>query len=123
MAESTSVLPCGWHRPRHRLVRSRRAPRGLRLVASAGVTAAGASWPNGCHVCEVEIDLQTSAVEVRTTGIFNAASNRVFAAAGSPLNWAWRPARNTARKMLLLDGFSVRIELRVSPFSIYGVRV
>ena len=35
-----------------------------RFMASAGTTAAGPSWPNGCHVCEVEIDPATGAVEV-----------------------------------------------------------
>ena len=35
-----------------------------RFMASAGTTAAGPSWPNGCHVCEVEVDPATGAVEV-----------------------------------------------------------
>jgi len=37
---------------------------GQRFMASAGATAGAPSWPNGCHVCEVEIDPATGAVEV-----------------------------------------------------------
>ncbi len=37
---------------------------GQRFMASAGATAAAPSWPNGCHVCEVEIDPATGVVEV-----------------------------------------------------------
>ncbi len=35
-----------------------------RIVVSGTAKAGGPSWPNGCHVCEVEIDAQTGAVEV-----------------------------------------------------------
>ncbi len=35
-----------------------------RIVVSGTAKAGGPSWPNGCHVCEVEIDPQTGAVEV-----------------------------------------------------------
>ncbi|MDP1647429.1 MAG: xanthine dehydrogenase family protein molybdopterin-binding subunit [Rubrivivax sp.] len=35
-----------------------------RFMASAGAVAGGPSWPNGCHLCEVEIDPATGAVEV-----------------------------------------------------------
>jgi aerobic carbon-monoxide dehydrogenase large subunit len=35
-----------------------------RIFVEAGTTAAGPTWPNGCHVCEVEIDPDTGAVEV-----------------------------------------------------------
>jgi carbon-monoxide dehydrogenase large subunit len=37
---------------------------GARLVVSAGVTAAGPSWPNGCHIAEVEVDPATGDVKV-----------------------------------------------------------
>ena len=37
---------------------------GARIVADGVAKAGGASWPNGCHVCEVEIDPDTGAVEV-----------------------------------------------------------
>ena len=37
---------------------------GRRIVVSGTAKAGGASWPNGCHVCEVEIDADTGAVEV-----------------------------------------------------------
>ncbi len=35
-----------------------------RIMASGTTTVGGASWPNACHVCEVEIDPQTGVVEV-----------------------------------------------------------
>ena len=35
-----------------------------RLVVTAGATAAAPSWPNGCHVAEVEIDPATGEVQV-----------------------------------------------------------
>jgi carbon-monoxide dehydrogenase large subunit len=35
-----------------------------RIVVSGTAKAGGPSWPNGCHVCEVEIDPATGAVEV-----------------------------------------------------------
>jgi carbon-monoxide dehydrogenase large subunit len=35
-----------------------------RIVVSGTAKAGGPSWPNGCHVCEVEIDPPTGAVEV-----------------------------------------------------------
>ncbi|MEO8279139.1 MAG: xanthine dehydrogenase family protein molybdopterin-binding subunit [Ideonella sp.] len=34
------------------------------IAASGKTTVGGASWPNACHVCEVEIDPQTGVVEV-----------------------------------------------------------
>ncbi len=37
---------------------------GARLVASAGATAGGPSWPNGCHIAEVEVDAATGDVQV-----------------------------------------------------------
>ncbi|MBK9137137.1 MAG: xanthine dehydrogenase family protein [Betaproteobacteria bacterium] len=37
---------------------------GERIVVSGTAKAGGPSWPNGCHVCEVEIDADTGAVEV-----------------------------------------------------------
>jgi aerobic carbon-monoxide dehydrogenase large subunit len=37
---------------------------GARIVVDGVAKAGGASWPNGCHVCEVEIDPDTGAVEV-----------------------------------------------------------
>jgi len=37
---------------------------GARLVASGGAKAGGPSWPNGCHVAEVEVDPDTGEVEV-----------------------------------------------------------
>jgi aerobic carbon-monoxide dehydrogenase large subunit len=35
-----------------------------RIVLDSTSSVAGASWPNGCHICEVEIDPETGAVEV-----------------------------------------------------------
>ena len=37
---------------------------GQRLVVSAVAQASGASWPNACHVAEVEVDPQTGQVDV-----------------------------------------------------------
>lgn len=37
---------------------------GGRLVVSAGASAGAPSWPNGCHIAEVEIDPATGAVQV-----------------------------------------------------------
>ena len=34
------------------------------FVVEASTTAGGPTWPNGCHVCEVEIDPQTGHVEI-----------------------------------------------------------
>ncbi len=34
------------------------------FVVEASATAGGPTWPNGCHVCEVEIDPQTGHVEI-----------------------------------------------------------
>jgi carbon-monoxide dehydrogenase large subunit len=35
-----------------------------RITVAAGATAGAPSWPNACHVCEVEIDPDTGAVEI-----------------------------------------------------------
>ena len=35
-----------------------------RIVLDSTSSVAGASWPNGCHICEVEIDPETGAVEI-----------------------------------------------------------
>lgn len=35
-----------------------------RIAVQAQAKVEGASWPNGCHICEVEIDPMTGAVEV-----------------------------------------------------------
>jgi aerobic carbon-monoxide dehydrogenase large subunit len=35
-----------------------------RIFIDATSKVAGPSWPNGCHICEVEIDAETGAVEV-----------------------------------------------------------
>jgi carbon-monoxide dehydrogenase large subunit len=37
---------------------------GAHIVVAADATAGGASWPNACHVCEVEIDPETGAVAI-----------------------------------------------------------
>lgn len=37
---------------------------GARIVMDATTTAGAPSWPNGCHICEVEVDPQTGAVEI-----------------------------------------------------------
>lgn len=34
------------------------------IEVEAGSVAGGPSWPNGCHICEVEVDAETGAVEV-----------------------------------------------------------
>jgi carbon-monoxide dehydrogenase large subunit len=35
-----------------------------RIFVDASTTAGGPTWPNACHVCEVEIDPDTGAVEI-----------------------------------------------------------
>jgi carbon-monoxide dehydrogenase large subunit len=35
-----------------------------RIVLDSTSSVAGPTWPNGCHICEVEIDPETGAVEV-----------------------------------------------------------
>ena len=35
-----------------------------RIVLDSTSSVAGATWPNGCHICEVEVDPDTGAVEV-----------------------------------------------------------
>jgi carbon-monoxide dehydrogenase large subunit len=46
---------------------------GRMFLAEAKVTVKGPSWPNGCHVCEVEIDPDTGVVKVvRLTGLDDA---------------------------------------------------
>ena len=35
-----------------------------RITVEASATAGGPSWPNACHVCEVEVDTDTGAVEL-----------------------------------------------------------
>jgi len=42
---------------------ARRQPQ-ERIVLDSTSSVAGATWPNGCHICEVEIDPDTGAVEV-----------------------------------------------------------
>ena len=37
---------------------------GRRIFVESTSTVAGPSWPNGCHICEVEIDPDTGHVEV-----------------------------------------------------------
>lgn len=37
---------------------------GARISLSASNTVAGPSWPNGCHVCEVEVDRDTGEVQI-----------------------------------------------------------
>lgn len=37
---------------------------GTRIVVEASATAGAPSWPNACHVCEVEVDPDTGAVEI-----------------------------------------------------------
>jgi carbon-monoxide dehydrogenase large subunit len=37
---------------------------GERIVVSSTSSVGAASWPNGCHVCEVEIDPETGAIEL-----------------------------------------------------------
>ena len=53
------------HRPRHRPVRARRQAAGASASTSTRTsTVGGPTWPNGCHVCEVEIDPETGDVAV-----------------------------------------------------------
>ena len=54
------------HRPAHRPVRAR-ATASATSASSLGSTSAvdAPSWPNGCHVCEVEVDPETGAVAAR----------------------------------------------------------
>ena len=43
------------------------------FLAEAKLTVKGPSWPNGCHVCEVEIDRDTGVVKVvKLTGLDDA---------------------------------------------------
>ncbi|MGA2552744.1 MAG: xanthine dehydrogenase family protein molybdopterin-binding subunit [Burkholderiaceae bacterium] len=37
---------------------------GARIYVDSTSSVAGPTWPNGCHVCEVEIDPETGAVEI-----------------------------------------------------------
>jgi carbon-monoxide dehydrogenase large subunit len=37
---------------------------GAHIVVDGSAAAQGPSWPNGCHVCEVEVDPATGAVEI-----------------------------------------------------------
>jgi len=37
---------------------------GAHIVVDGSAAAGGPSWPNGCHVCEVEVDPATGAVEI-----------------------------------------------------------
>ena len=37
---------------------------GQRIVVDSSTTVGGPSWPNGCHICEVELDPATGEVEV-----------------------------------------------------------
>ncbi len=43
---------------------SPRASPSARIRADGSTTAGGPSWPNACHVCEVEVDPATGAVEI-----------------------------------------------------------
>jgi carbon-monoxide dehydrogenase large subunit len=55
----------GRHRPRHRPVRAlagRQAEQ--RIFVDSTATVGGPTWPNGCHICEVEIDPATGEVQV-----------------------------------------------------------
>ena len=36
----------------------------LRISVAASTTAGGPTWPNGCHICEVELDAATGEVQV-----------------------------------------------------------
>jgi aerobic carbon-monoxide dehydrogenase large subunit len=49
-----------WHRPLRR--RRRQAER--RLTIDTLQKVGGPSWPNGCHVCEVEVDPDTGATQI-----------------------------------------------------------
>ena len=42
---------------------ARRQPQ-RRIVLDSTSTVAGPTWPNGCHICEVEVDPDTGAVEI-----------------------------------------------------------
>ena len=42
---------------------ARRQPAAM-LLAEGGAKASAASWPNGCHICEVEIDPATGDVQI-----------------------------------------------------------
>jgi carbon-monoxide dehydrogenase large subunit len=42
-----------------------------RIFVDSTTKVGGPSWPNGCHVCEVEIDPETGAVEVVSYGSAN----------------------------------------------------
>jgi carbon-monoxide dehydrogenase large subunit len=41
-----------------------RAQAGQRIVLDSVSSVAGPTWPNGCHVCEVEVDPETGAVDL-----------------------------------------------------------
>ena len=42
---------------------ARRQPQ-ERIVLDSTSTVAGATWPNGCHICEVDVDPETGAVDI-----------------------------------------------------------
>jgi carbon-monoxide dehydrogenase large subunit len=43
---------------------AKRQPEG-RIELQSSTTASGPTWPNGCHICEVEIDPQTGETEIQ----------------------------------------------------------
>ncbi|SFM83802.1 xanthine dehydrogenase family protein molybdopterin-binding subunit [Variovorax sp. OV329] len=50
---------------------------GRRIVIDSSTTVGGPSWPNGCHVCEVELDPATGEVDVVSYASVNDVGNVV----------------------------------------------
>lgn len=50
---------------------------GQRIVVDSSTTVGGPSWPNGCHVCEVELDPATGEVDVVAYSSVNDVGNVV----------------------------------------------
>ena len=57
-------VPHRRHRSAHRPVRARARQPDRRIVLDSTSSVADATWPNGCHICEVEIDPDTGEVEI-----------------------------------------------------------
>lgn len=50
---------------------------GQRIVVDSSTTVGGPSWPNGCHICEVELDAATGEVDVVAYASVNDVGNVV----------------------------------------------
>ena len=64
------ALPVGGHLRRATVpVDSEERLTDQRIHMDSTSTVSGPTWPNGCHVCEVELDPQTGEVQMRSLGL------------------------------------------------------